>query len=94
LITAQAEVEALAESGIAVRHNPELLTSAARRLEGLGLTSCAVPVLRLVQALSSPARLMEAEARDVASGALLHASYVLHLAADHETVAAACGGLG
>jgi hypothetical protein len=33
LITAQAEVEALAESGIAVRHDPELLTGAARRLE-------------------------------------------------------------
>jgi hypothetical protein len=94
LITAQAEVEALAESGIAVRHNSELLTSAARRLEGLGLSSCGNPIQRLLQALASPARLMEPEARDAASGALLHASYVLRLAADHETVAAACAGLG
>jgi SWIM zinc finger len=94
LITAQAEVEALAESGIAVRHDPELLTSAARRLDALGLTSCAVPVQRLLQALSRPARLMEPDARDAASGALLHVSYVLRLAADHETVAAACTGLG
>jgi hypothetical protein len=94
LITAQAEVEALAESGIAVRHNPDLLTSAARRLDGLGLASCAVPVQRLLTALASPARLMEPAARDAASGALLHASYILRLAADHETVAAACAGLG
>jgi hypothetical protein len=94
LITAQAEVEALAESGIAVRHNPELLTGAARRLEALGLTSCTVPLLRLVEALSRSANLAETEARDYAAGTLLHAYYVLRLAADHEIVAAACAGLG
>jgi hypothetical protein len=94
LITAQAEVEALAESGIAVQHDPELLTSAARRLEALGLTSCSRPVLRLVEALSRSAKLAEADARDYAAGVLLHAYYVLCLAADHETVAAACSELG
>jgi hypothetical protein len=94
LITALAEVEALAESGIAVRHDAELLTGAARRLEGLGLTSCAVPILRMVEAVSRSAKLAEGEARDYAAGTLLHAAYVLRLAADHETVAAACAGLG
>jgi hypothetical protein len=94
LITAQAEVEALAESGIAVRHDSELLTGAARRLEGLGLTSCAVPILRLVEAVSRSSKLAEGEGRDYAARTLLHAAYVLRLAADHETVAAACAGLG
>jgi len=94
LITAQADVESLAESGIAVRHDPELLKSAARRLEGLGLTSCAGTLVRLVEAVSRSTKLAESEARDYAAGTLLHAYYVLHLASDHETVAAACSGFG
>jgi hypothetical protein len=94
MITAQAEIEALAESGIAVRYDSELLTGAARRLEGLGLTSCAAPVLRLVEALSKAKKVADAESHDYAAGTLLHAAYVLHLAADQETVTAACAGLG
>ena len=93
LITAQAEIEALAESGIAVRHDLGLLTDAAKRFEALGLTSCATPLVRLVAALSNSAKLAEAEARDYAAGTLLHTYYVLRLAADNETVAAACAGL-
>jgi hypothetical protein len=94
LITAQAEVESLAESGIAVRHDPELLTGAARRLEALGLTSCTAPVMRLAGALVHSGKLAETESRDQAARDLLHAYYVLRLAADQETVAAACAGLG
>lgn len=94
LIAAEAEIEAVAESGIAARRNPELLTSAARRLESLGLTSCSRPIARLATALTSSSKLAETEARDYAAGTLLGAYYVLRLAADQETVAAACAGLG
>jgi hypothetical protein len=93
LITAQAEIEALAESGIAVRHNLGLLTDAGKRFEALGLTSCAMPLVRLAAALSNSAKLAEPEARDYAAGTLLQAYYVLRLAADNETLAAACAGL-
>lgn len=93
LITAQAEIEALAESGIAVRHNNELLQLAAVRFESLGLLTCSRTVRRLAESVAIPARLSEPAARDAAAGALLQAGYVLQLAADHEIVAGACAGL-
>lgn len=93
LTTAQAEIEAIAESGIAVRHDPELLSSAAKRFDALGLSSCARPLARLLNALSSSSKLAETEARNQAAGTLLHSYYVLRLASDQETVSLACGGV-
>jgi len=93
LITAQAEVEALAESGIMVRRNLDLLTSAAKRLETLGLTSCSRPMLRLAAELGSATKLAQPNHVNQVAGTLLHTYYTLRLAADQETIAAACEGL-
>lgn len=76
------ELEALAEGGIAVRRDFELLKSAARRLESLGLTACSRPLGRLLEAMSTSAKLADPEARHVAAGLLLGAYDVLRLAAD------------
>ncbi len=94
LVTAQAELEALVEAGIAVRRNLDLLTNTSRYLETLGLTACSRPLGRLVEALGSSSRLAEPEFRDEASGRLLHAYYLLRLAAEHDVVNAACGRFG
>jgi hypothetical protein len=94
LITAQAELEALAEGGIAVRRDLGLLTGAAQRMETLGLLTCARPLARLADALVSTARLADPECRRQSAAALLGAYYVLQLAADQETIAVACAGLG
>jgi hypothetical protein len=93
LVTAQAELEALAESGVAVRRNVDLLQSAAKRLETLGLTACSRPLLHLVDTLASSGRLAEPHFRDETAGQLLHAYYLSHLATDYETIDAACSGL-
>ncbi len=93
LVTAQAEVEALAENGIAVRRDLDLLQSAARRLEILGLTACSQPLVHLVEALASSAGLSESGSRNEIVGQLLHAYYVSRLAADYETIETACEGL-
>jgi hypothetical protein len=91
--TAQAELESLAESGIAARRNTDLLSSAARRLGALGLATCARPLERLLEAASGGARLADRAHQDAAAAALLRAYYVLGLAMDQEVVAAACAGL-
>ncbi len=93
LATAQAEVEALAESGVAARRNLDLLHSAAKRLEALGLASCWRALSGLLDALASSSRLAGPEGRDEAAGRLLHAYYLLRLAAEYETIDIACTGL-
>jgi hypothetical protein len=93
LVTSQAEVEGLVEGGIAARRNLDLLQSAAKRLEALGLCVCSRPLAHLVEALVRSSDLAEPDARDRAAGRLLHAYYLLRLAADQETVEAACAGL-
>ena len=86
LVTVQAELEALIEGGIAARRNVELLRSAAKRLEALGLTACARPLTAALQALEAAARRGEPHAWNEAAGRLLHAYYVTRLAADYETI--------
>jgi hypothetical protein len=91
--TAQAELESFAEGGIAARRNTDLLASAAKRFELLGLATCARPLERLLATISSGARLAEVSHQNTAAAALLRAYYVLRLAMDQEVVAAACAGL-
>jgi hypothetical protein len=93
LSTAQAELESLAEGGIAARRNIDLVASAARRFETLGLSACARPLERCIESLSSSARLAEPSQANTAAAALLHAYYVLRLALDQEVIASACAGL-
>jgi hypothetical protein len=97
LSTAQAELESLAEGGIAggiaARHNVDLLASASKRFEVLGLSTCARPLQRFLDAVSSTAQLAETSHQNAAAAALLRAYYVLRLAMDQEVVAAACAGL-
>ena len=93
LIAAQAELEAIAESGVAVRRDGELLASAVRRLETIGLTTCSRPLGQFQERLVTAARQADSEGRNEAAGLLLHAYYLLRLAADQETLAMACAGL-
>ncbi len=93
LVTVQAELEALVEGGIAARRNSDMLQSAARRLETLGLTACARPLAGMLRGLEAAARSGEPVAWNETAGRLLHAYYVTRLAADHETVDLACQGL-
>ncbi len=94
LIAAQAELEAIAESGTAVRRDLELLRGAAKRFAALGLSACSRPLDRLLESVSVAGRLTDPEARHEAAGRVLHAYFVHRLAADQETVALACAGLG
>jgi hypothetical protein len=93
LVAVQAELEALVEGGIAARRNSDMLQSAARRLEVLGLTACARPLAGMLRALEVAAQRGETEGRNEAAGRLLHVYYVTRLAADHETIDLACQGL-
>jgi hypothetical protein len=93
LTTAQAEVESLVEAGLAVRRNLDLLQGAAKRLETLSLTACSRPLSGLAEAIANSTRLADPRFRDQAAGRLLHAYYVLRLAADQETIESACTGL-
>ncbi len=93
LIAAQAELESVAEGGIAARRDRELLAGAARRLDALGLTTCSRPIKRLLELIASSSRLAEPACRNKAAAVLLHAYYLLRLAADQETFVAACTGL-
>lgn len=93
LITAEAELEALVEGGIAIRRNLDLLHGATKRLEALGLTTCARPLAAFLQTLESAARSGESDAWPAAAARLLHAYYVTRLAADHEMIDIACQGL-
>jgi len=93
LVTVQAELEALVEGGIAARRNVELLRTAQKRLEALGLIACAGPLAAMLQALVGAARSGESDAWNEAAGRLLHAYYVTRLAADYEMIDIACHGL-
>jgi hypothetical protein len=94
ITTAQAELEAIVESGIAVRRGGEMLQSAAKRLENLGLTVCSRALAAFFDAYSRSAHSPESEIRREAAAKLLRAYYLLRLAADQETINAACAGLG
>jgi hypothetical protein len=78
LVTVQAELEAFVEGGLAAQRNVDLLRTAQKRLDALGLTAV---------------RGGEAPAWNDAAGRLLRAYYVTHLAADYETISVACRGL-
>jgi hypothetical protein len=93
LVTVHAELEALVEGGIAAQRNVDLLQSAHKRLEVLGLTTCARSLGILLQALRAAPGRGEAEAWNNAAGALLHAYYVTQLASDFEVISVACQGL-
>jgi uncharacterized Zn finger protein len=93
LVTVHAELEALVEGGIAAQRNVDLLQSAHKRLEVLGLTTCARSLGILLQALRAAPGRGEAEAWNHAAGALLHAYYVTQLASDFEVISVACQGL-
>jgi hypothetical protein len=93
LITVQAELEALIEGGIAARRSVDLLHSAAKRLDALGLTACARPLAATLQALDAAAQRGEPAAWNTAAGWLLRAYYATRLAADFEMIEIACQGL-
>lgn len=93
LVTVQAELEALVEGGIAARRNVELLRSACKRLDSLGLTACAGPLAVTLDALEAAGRCGTADAWNEAAGRLLHAYYVVRLAAEYEMIDIACRGL-
>jgi hypothetical protein len=94
LVTAQAELEALAENGVSARREVELLAGIAKRLDALGLATCAHPLARLKDQLASSAKLADPEHHHVVAGTLLAAYYILRLAGDQEAVAAATASLG
>ena len=93
LVTVQAELEALVEGGIVAHRSIDLLRSASKRLETLGLSACSRPLLSLADALGRSASRAESGSRDELAGQLLHAYYVSRLAADYETIETACTGL-
>lgn len=93
LVTVHAELEALVEGGIAAQRNVDLLHTAHKRLEVLGLTTCAQPLGVLLKALHTALRSSDTEAWNRAAGALLHAYYVTQLASDYEVISVACRGL-
>jgi hypothetical protein len=93
LVTVQAELEAFVEGGLAAQRNVDLLRTAQKRLDALGLTAGARPLDSLLQALATAVRGGEAPAWNDAAGRLLRAYYVTHLAADYETISVACRGL-
>lgn len=93
LITAQAELEAAAESGLAARRDLDLLAALAKRLDALGLAACARPLAHFHSLLASGAGRNEATARTTAA-ALLRTYYILRLAADQESLASVLANLG
>lgn len=93
LVTVQAELEALVEGGIAARRDVQLLRSATKRLEALGLTACSRPLAATLDSLETAARRGDPGTWNEAAGRLLHAYYVIQLAADHEMIDIACRGL-
>ncbi len=93
LVTAQAELESLAENGLSARRDLALLGNIARRLEALGLSVCSVPLQRLMEQMTTAARLADPAERTTVAGTLLAAYYVLRLAGDQESVAAALAGV-
>ncbi len=93
LIGALAELEAQAESGIAVRRDLTPLRDAAKRMDQLGLSACARPIERWLTSAESTSALAEPDARDAAAAHLLHAYHVARLAAEQETVVAASANI-
>jgi hypothetical protein len=69
------------------------LRSATGRLGALGLSTCARPLAGLLHALELASQSSDTDGWNGAAGRLLHAYYVLRLAADHETIDLACQGL-
>jgi hypothetical protein len=93
LVTAQAELESLAENGLSARRDLTLLGNIARRLEALGLSVCSVPLQRLMEQMATAVRLADPAERATLAGTLLAAYYILRLAGDQESVAAALAGV-
>lgn len=93
LVTAEAELEALAENGLAARRDLELLASIAKRFDALGLAACGRPLTRLRESCAGSAQSSDPEQRHAAAGSVLHAYYILRLAGEQEAVAAATAGL-
>lgn len=93
LVTAMSELEALAESGLRVRRDPETLSGVARRLDRLGLAVCSRALERVLNSTAKAARNPEPESQNAAATDLLRAYYVTRLAADQEVVAVASCGL-
>ncbi|MGA2256445.1 MAG: hypothetical protein ABSG53_17490, partial [Thermoguttaceae bacterium] len=93
LVTVQAELEALVEGGIAARRSSDLLRTATKRLEALGLIACARPLAAVLRVLETATQRGEPGAWNDAAGRLLQAYYVTRLAADYEMIDIACQGL-
>jgi len=93
LITAQAETESIAESGVAARRDRSLLRRALRRFEALGLTTVARPLATLLDSLANAGKLADPAERSHAAGTLLKSYYIMHLAATQEALSAACAAL-
>ncbi len=94
LTTAQAELEAIAESGVSVRRKRELVAQLAGRFDALGLPTCSQPLSRLLELLTRAGTSAEPADQHAAAGQLLRAYYILRLAGDEEAVSLATAGVG
>lgn len=94
LIGAQAELEAIAESGIAAHRDNDRLRAAANRLESIGLVACARPLSRLVEMLDRFVNAGAVDDRRAVAARLLQAHYVVHLAGVQEGIGLALAGIG
>lgn len=88
VISAMAELEAIAESGVLAGGRDERLAELAARLASLGLSACAAALRDVYERLERRAQLAEASAQQAAAYALLRAYYVLGLAVDQELLTA------
>jgi len=93
IITGQAELEALAENGLVARRDTSMLASLAKRFEALGLLTCSTRLHQLHEQLASSARLAEPAYQQLAAQSLLQSYYLLQLAAEQESVAAAAASV-
>jgi hypothetical protein len=93
LATALAELESIAESGVGVRRNLDLLQAAQKRLDAVGVRVCSQSLLHFLAGAGSAQRGSEPETRGEAASRLLHAYYVLGLAAHQEALVAATKSL-
>ncbi|MCA9269797.1 MAG: hypothetical protein KDA41_15055, partial [Planctomycetales bacterium] len=93
LITAQAELEAIAESGLSVRRDLSLLRGAHVRLEAIGLSVAAEPLGALLRKFDNPTALTQPEVSQQTADLVLRLAYVLQLCGVQETLASACAEL-
>jgi hypothetical protein len=92
LMGIESELEAIAESGTAVRRDLQSLEQAVARLKALGLSICAAAIGQLVEKLRAAPQAMGEVRRAEAAAALLRTAYLVRLAMQEESLANATAG--